>query len=148
MNNDKFSNVCLMEEIIFSCANFFLDDALIEFKEKLKNAISNAKGLILPVYCNDDEEDNFWLFYCSNSVENLQETCEKDKITGYWLDHESNKMYRMLKEEVTLVGENIIKHDSTYFFELYEFEDETQIFELNKWFEMKINNVLSEQGYI
>ena len=54
----------------------------------------------------------------------------------------------MLQEKVTLIGENIIKQDGRYIFEVHKFEDVNQTFELNKWFENKINKVLSEQGYI
>ena len=147
LEREKFSNISLIEELITSCSNLFSNDALTTFTGKFNEFVASAKELILPVYCSG-EEDNFWLFYCSDSAENLKRKCAKDKLTGYWLDHESAITYKMLQEKVTLIGENIIKQDGRYIFEVHKFEDMNQTFELNKSFEKKINKVLSEQGYI
>ena len=76
LEREKFSNISLIEEIITSCANLFFNDALITtFTGKFNEFIASAKGLILPVYCSG-EEDNFWLFYCSDFAENLKKMCE------------------------------------------------------------------------
>ena len=147
LEREKFSNISLIEELLTSCANLFSNDALTTFTGKFNEFVASSKELILPVYCSG-EEDNFWLFYCSDSAENLKRKCAKDKLTGYWLDHESATTYKMLQEKVTLIGENIIKQDGRYIFEVHKFEDMNQTFELNKSFEKKINKVLSEQGYI
>lgn len=88
VEREKFSNISLIEEIISSCANLFSNVALTAFTGKFNEFVANAKELILPIYCSG-EEDNFWLFYCSDSAENLEKNCAKDKLTGYWLDHES-----------------------------------------------------------
>ena len=147
VRSERFSNISLIEEVISSCANLFLDDALNAFTRKFDEFVSNAKELILPVYCSD-EEDNFWLFYCAYTAENLKRKGSNDKLTVYWLDHESARTYKMLPEKVTLIGENVIKHNGRYFFEIHKFQEENQMFELDKSFEKKIINVLSEQGYI
>ena len=147
VKSEMFSNISLIEEALSSCSNLFTDDALTAFTSKFNEFVANAKELILPVYCSG-EEDNFWLFCCPDSAENLKKKGAKDKLTGYWLDHESTRTYKMLQEKVTLIGENVIKDNGRYFFEVHKFEEENEMFELNKSFEKKIMNVLSEQGYI
>ena len=147
VKSEMFSNISLIEEALSSCSNLFTDDALTAFTSKFNEFVANAKELILPVYCSG-EEDNFWLFYCPDSAENLKKKGAKDNLTGYWLDHESTRTYKMLQEKMTLIGENIIKDNGRYFFEVHKFEEDNQMFELKKSFEKKIINVLSEQGYI
>lgn len=144
---EKFGRVSVIEELIFSCENLFKNDALVDLREKLEEFVSNAKGLVLPIYCNE-EEDNFWLFYYPDSVSNLQEKGPKHKLVGYWLDHESTTTYKLLNEKVTIIGENIIKDNERVFFEVHKFDDGIQSFDVNKSFEKKIEHVLSQKGYM
>ena len=93
VKSEMFSNISLIEEALSSCSNLFTDDALTAFTSKFNEFVANAKELILPVYCSG-EEDNFWLFCCPDSAENLKKKGAKDKLTGYWLDHESTRTYK------------------------------------------------------
>ncbi len=147
VTKEKFASISVIQELIRSCENLFSNDALAELRRESDEFSIDAQEVILPLYCSD-EEDNFWLLYYTDSVRNLQQITEKDKLTGYWLDHESITTYKLLGEKVTLIGENIIKDNGRFFFEVYKFEEKSQMFVLNKWFEKKIINVLSEQGYI
>ena len=126
VKSERFSNISLIEEVISSCANLFLDNALIAFTRKFDEFVSNAKELILPVYCSD-EEGNLWLFYCTYTAENLKRKGSNDKLTSCWLDNESARAYKMLPEKVTLIGENVIKHNGRYFFEIHKLTQESNV---------------------
>ena len=145
MNINLLSNVTLFEEMLFDCANLFEPDALEEIKLKLNSYISSAEGVVVPIYCQEDVEDVFWLFFYPGSVTDLKAKGAEDKVAGNWLDLESNSRYKVVNKD-DIVGKNIIKDDQKLMFSFLQ--SDNQWFELHPSFKKKIEDVLSKQGFI
>ena len=146
LDKEKLSNVSVIEDLMVVCKDLFMEEAIAELKEKLTEVINNANGLILPIYC-EDEQDSFWLFYFPGGASYIQTKGPKDQLQGYWLDHEES-YYKLLKEKVTILNENIIKDDGNLIFVVHNFSDKSENFKIDEMSKKKIIDALSRQGFM
>ena len=79
---DKLCNVLLVQELMVNCEKLFMADALTDLKARLEELLTSTKGLILPIYCNE-EEALFWLFYFPGYVSDVLAKGPKDTLDGY-----------------------------------------------------------------
>ena len=84
---DKLCNVLLVQELMVNCEKLFMADALTDLKARLEELLISCKGLILPIYCNEEEEALFFLFYFPGYVSDALAKGSKYTLYGYWLDH-------------------------------------------------------------
>ena len=150
---ENLAKVVAVHKLIEMCDSLFMEDALVQLHARLDNFVANANGLILPVYCNEEEDNFFWLFYFHGTLSNLQAKAPKEKLVGQWLDCVSNNAsaeanYHLLNEKVNIIGENLIKDEQNLLFIVHQFIDQNISFQLHCRFKSKIVDVLSKQGFI
>ena len=128
---DKLCNVLLVQELMVNCEKLFMADALTDLKARLEELLTSTKGLILPIYCNE-EEALFWLFYFPGYVSDVLAKGPKDTLDGYWLDHVPTNQfsYHLLHENANIAGGNIIKDDQKLLYVIHELTEEIERFEL------------------
>ena len=118
---DKLCNVLLV-----NCEKLFMADALTDLQARFEELLTSTKGLILPIYFNEEEEALFCLFYLTGYVSDVLVKRPKDTLDGYWLDHvPTNQIsYHMLHENGNIVHGNIIKGNQTLLYVIHEFTNQ------------------------